>query len=323
MDIAVTTDRLSIGRAAALLVAISIATIGVAVTGHVWMVVPHELRLIPLGITTDPPGPPRVTLEARHATLVSPQPNSRLLHLVSAERDGSPNGTTTEFKRLLNSMGFIKSLLDELRAASNGEGGPYIALGDGRVLQLSSEKLSALKRQAANLPLGIPLKNYELSSGFGSRVDPINHRPAMHLGIDMEAPYGSDVYGTGAGTVIFAGSMEGYGRVVEIDHGYGVVTRYAHLHRILVAKGQSVVSHTVIGEVGSTGRSTGPHLHYEIRVGGAVVDPAQFIILGDAAAQFLRSTASDGQNLNSRDGDRHGAPSPAQMTPDIAGYDFR
>jgi murein DD-endopeptidase MepM/ murein hydrolase activator NlpD len=111
--------------------------------------------------------------------------------------------------------------------------------------------------------------------------------------MDMEAPYRSDVYGTGAGTVIFAGSMDGYGRVVDIDHGYGVVTRYAHLHRILVTKGESVGLHTVIGEVGSTGRSTGPHLHYEIRVGGAVVDPAQFIMLGDAAAQFLSARAID------------------------------
>jgi hypothetical protein len=323
MDIAVTTDRLSTGRAAALLVAISIATIGVAVTGHVWTVVPHELRPIPLGIATDPPGPPRITLEARHATPVPPQPNALLLRMVSAERGAPADENISNLKRLLGAMGFIKSYLDEVAAPSGSEGGPYIALGDGRALRLDSAKLRELKRLAANLPLGIPLINYELSSGFGSRVDPINHSPAFHPGIDMAAPYRSDVYGTGAGTVIFAGGMDGYGRVVEIDHGHGVVTRYAHLHRILVAEGENVGSHTVIGEVGSTGRSTGPHLHYEIRVGGAVIDPAQFIILGDAAAQFLRRTGSDGQNLNPRDGSRSGAPSPTQTTPEIAGYDLR
>ena len=284
--------------------------------------IPHELRPVQLETTAVPPGRPPVILAAFHAPALS-QRKGQLLRMASAERSAPAEGNTIPFKRLLGSMGFIKSLLDEVGAMSGAKGGPYIALGDGRALQLDSAKLRELKRLVANLPLGIPLKSYELSSGFGPRVDPINHSPALHPGIDMAAPYQSDVYGTGAGTVIFAGSMDGYGRVVEIDHGSGVVTRYAHLHRILVAKGETVGSHTVIGEVGSTGRSTGPHLHYEIRVGGAVVDPAQFIMLGDAAAQFLRSTASDGQNLNSQDDDRHGAPSLEQMIPDIAGYDFR
>ena len=106
------------------------------------------------------------------------------------------------------------------------------------------------------------------------------------------APYRTEVYATGTGTVIFAGDMDGYGRAVEIDHGHGVVTRYAHLHRILVAKGQKIGSHVVIGEVGSTGRSTGPHLHYEIRVAGAAIDPAQFMNLGNTAAQFLSKKAA-------------------------------
>ena len=295
MDIAVTTHGTLKGRAAALAFVIFIATIGVAMIGHarclVWVPMLRELRLAPLGITADPPGPPPVRLEAWHAAPVVPQPKVVLARAVSAERGAPADGNTGEFKRLFGSLGFIKSFLDEVGAASSGEGGPYIAPGDNRVSHLNSEKLRELKRLAANLPLGIPLKNYELSSGFGSRVDPINHHPALHPGIDMEAPYGSDVYGTGAGTVIFAGSMDGYGRVVEIDHGYGVVTRYAHLHRILVAKGENVGSHTVIGEVGSTGRSTGPHLHYEIRIGGAAIDPAQFMMLGDTAAQFFSTRA--------------------------------
>lgn len=325
MDVAV-TDRPLKGIAAALLVAVSIGTIGLMISqvGRLAAaLVPHDLRLVPLGLTANPPDPPPITLEVWHAAPVLPQPNTLLLRLVSDERGTPADESISNFKRLLGAMGFIKNLVDEVAAASGGEGGPYIALGDGRAMRLDSEKLRELKRLAANLPLGIPLTTYELSSGFGPRIDPIDHDPAFHPGIDMAAPYRSDVYGTGAGKVIFAGSMDGYGRVVEIDHGSGVVTRYAHLHRILVAKGETVRSHTVIGEVGSTGRSTGPHLHYEIRVGGAVIDPAQFIILGDAAAPILHSAASEGQNLNPRDRDPHGAPSPAQVTPDIAGFDLR
>ena len=295
MDITV-ADRSYKCRAATLIVAISIATIG-AVMGHtrqlVWLLALHELRLAPLGLTVEKPVPPPVTLEAWHAAPMLSEPKTPLLRVASAERGAPAERNKGEFKRLLGSMGFIKSLLDEAGGASSRAGGPYIALGNGRALQLDSEKLRELQRLAANLPLGIPLKNYELSSGFGSRVDPINHDPAFHAGIDMEAPYRSDVYGTGVGTVIFAGSIAGYGRIVEIDHGYGVVTRYAHLHRILVAKGENVGLHTVIGEVGSTGRSTGPHLHYEIRVGGAAVDPTQFFMLGDAAAQFFSVRAID------------------------------
>ena len=92
-------------------------------------------------------------------------------------------------------MGLIKSLLDDLGGVSGGEGGPYIALGDDRALQLNSEKLRELKRRATNLPVGIPLQSYELSSGFGSRVDPINYHPAFHPGIDidMEAALGRSI----------------------------------------------------------------------------------------------------------------------------------
>jgi murein DD-endopeptidase MepM/ murein hydrolase activator NlpD len=116
-------------------------------------------------------------------------------------------------------------------------------------------------------------------------VDPINHRESFHPGLDMDAPYRTTVYSTGAGTIIFTGNMDSYGRVVEIDHGHGIITRYAHLHRILVAKGQKVGLHTPIAELGSTGRSTGPHLHYEVRLDGQAVDPAKFMQAGKNVVQ--------------------------------------
>jgi hypothetical protein len=291
----VSTDWHLKGGAAGLIVAISVAAIG-TMMGHAqqlrWALAAHDLRLIPLGITADQLVSPTVTLEDWHATPVPLQTKNSLLRLVSAGKGSLGDADSPAFARLFGSIAFIKSFLDEVGAVSGGEGGPYIALGNGLTAQLASGQILELQRLTTNLPLGIPLRNYELSSGFGARVDPINHDPAFHLGLDMEAPYRSEVYATGTGTVIFTGNMNGYGRVIEIDHGHDVITRYAHLHRILVAKGQKVRFHTVIGEVGSTGRSTGPHLHYEIRVAGAAIDPAQFMRLGDTAAQFLRTRAA-------------------------------
>jgi murein DD-endopeptidase MepM/ murein hydrolase activator NlpD len=102
----------------------------------------------------------------------------------------------------------------------------------------------------------------------------------FHPGVDLAAPYKTPVYSTAPGKVVFTGVMNGYGRVVEIDHGHGIETLYAHLHRILVARGQYVGAHHEIGQLGSTGRSTGPHVHYEIRVDGTPVDPEKFIQAG-------------------------------------------
>ncbi|HEY1504219.1 MAG TPA: peptidoglycan DD-metalloendopeptidase family protein [Stellaceae bacterium] len=197
------------------------------------------------------------------------------------------SGKSSEFERLLASTGLdIDRLLHGLDgSASGGEGGPYIALNDPRAAALDQQRLEELKKLAKNLPLASPLNQYQLGSDYGARVDPINHKESFHPGLDMDAPYRTSVYSTGAGTVIFTGNMDSYGKVVEIDHGHGIVTRYAHLHRILVAKGQKVGLHTPIAELGSTGRSTGPHLHYEVRVEGQTVDPAKFMQAGKNVVQ--------------------------------------
>lgn len=112
-----------------------------------------------------------------------------------------------------------------------------------------------------------------LTSGFGMRSHPISGGVRMHSGIDLAAPAGSPVYATASGTISFANWSGGYGLLVVIDNGGQVQTRFGHLSRIFVAPGQTVAKGQIVGLVGSTGQSTGPHLHYEVRRGGAAVNP--------------------------------------------------
>jgi murein DD-endopeptidase MepM/ murein hydrolase activator NlpD len=134
-------------------------------------------------------------------------------------------------------------------------------------------------------PLRQPLPGeVEVTSPFGYRVDPFFGRPALHTGMDLHGAYGEPVHATAAGRVTVAGPTGGYGNMVEIDHGAGVATRYGHLSRIDVAVGQYVTAGGEIGEIGSTGRSTGPHLHYEVRLDGAPVDPSRFLKAGKLLA---------------------------------------
>ncbi len=115
-----------------------------------------------------------------------------------------------------------------------------------------------------------------LTSGFGPRKDPIHGQPRMHKGLDLAAPMGTPIHVVRPGTVTFAGPSGGHGNFIIVDHGGGVVTRYAHCSTIGVTEGQRVDQNDVIGAVGSTGHSTGPHLHFEVYLNGAAVDPLQF-----------------------------------------------
>jgi murein DD-endopeptidase MepM/ murein hydrolase activator NlpD len=112
------------------------------------------------------------------------------------------------------------------------------------------------------------------------RVDPFLGRPSMHTGMDFRGDVGDAIRTTGNGRVVSAGWSGGYGKMIEIDHGHGLITRYGHLSAIVVQVGQSVKTGQVIGRMGSTGRSTGPHLHYETRVDGDAVDPQRFLRAG-------------------------------------------
>jgi murein DD-endopeptidase MepM/ murein hydrolase activator NlpD len=149
------------------------------------------------------------------------------------------------------------------------------------------EHFGALRRIALRLPLTRPISGAPITSRFGVRVDPFLGTPAMHTGIDFRAPTGYPARATADGTVTMAGYDGGYGNMVEIDHGNGVTTRYGHLSKIDVTVGQVVSKGTVLGRTGSTGRSTGPHLHYEVRVDGDAIDPMQYITAGSEIAALL------------------------------------
>jgi murein DD-endopeptidase MepM/ murein hydrolase activator NlpD len=173
-------------------------------------------------------------------------------------------------------------------------GGPLVPADpsttfDGKVEELDSalDMLDAVKAESDTFPIRNPAKGHVITSNFGYRVDPFNGKKAMHTGMDFRDKVGSPIRPTAAGTVTSAGWDGGYGQMVEIDHGNGYTTRYAHMSSILVKKGDEVTPDMTIGLVGSTGRSTGPHLHYEVRKNGSPLDPAQFITAGKQVRRLL------------------------------------
>jgi murein DD-endopeptidase MepM/ murein hydrolase activator NlpD len=182
----------------------------------------------------------------------------------------------------------------EADAGSTGIGGPLIAVDDKgmfetrvRELDEALSRLESLKKTALGAPIHSPAPGYSVSSSFGVRRDPLLGTPAMHAGMDFRVPYGGQVRAAGAGTVISAGWNGGYGRMVEIDHGDGMTTRYAHLSKIIVKTGDQVERGTILGKAGTSGRSTGPHLHYEVRRNGTAIDPLRFIKAGKKISNLL------------------------------------
>ncbi len=166
-------------------------------------------------------------------------------------------------------------------------GGPYVPVTSSEAMAAALAEadrafgtLGNLRSAISSIPLETPLENASMSSNFGSRTDPFLGSIAFHAGVDFRAPSGRPVAATGAGRVIVAGRNGGYGNLVEIDHGKGVTTRYAHLSKIDVKVGDRVEVGDIVGRVGSTGRSTGPHLHYETRVNGAAVNPQRWLAAG-------------------------------------------
>ena len=142
-----------------------------------------------------------------------------------------------------------------------------------------------------NLPAIQPVLNKNLmrmASGYGWRIDPIYHTRRFHAGMDFTAPIGTDIYATGNGTVSGAGWEQGYGNCVQIDHGYGYVTLYAHMNAIKVRVGQKLKRGDVIGMIGNTGKSTGPHLHYEVHYKGEIMNPQNYYYLDLSPAEYDR-----------------------------------
>jgi len=175
-----------------------------------------------------------------------------------------------------------------------GIGGPLIALDakssfDTRVRELDEAlaRLENVKKVALSAPIHNPAPSFAISSTFGVRRDPLLGTPALHAGVDFRVPYGNVARSTGAGTVVKAGWYGGYGRMVEVDHGDGLATRYGHLSKVLVKVGDRVGYGSSVGLTGSSGRSTGPHLHYEVRRNGVAIDPLRIIRAGKKIAELL------------------------------------
>lgn len=171
--------------------------------------------------------------------------------------------------------------------AQDAVGGPYLAPRSERdfnaslnQLDVALSRLESVRDTARRLPFANPAPGRDITSRFGNRPDPFFGGLAMHAGIDFRAPTGTEIRTTGTGKVVAAGLSGGYGNMVEIDHGFGISTRYGHMSRVLVKVGDEVATGDVIGLSGSTGRSTGPHLHYEVRRNGDAVDPMQFLNAG-------------------------------------------
>jgi murein DD-endopeptidase MepM/ murein hydrolase activator NlpD len=194
---------------------------------------------------------------------------AKLGHMTAARKSGQAGNVGGPFVPLA-----VNSDLDTFRSGAD-------------VVAAEIAGLDAAKRAASRLPLTRPVANAAITSRFGARLDPLLGRPALHTGVDFRAASGYPVRATAAGTVIAAEYSGGYGNMVEIDHGNGLTTRYAHMSRISVKAGDILAKGAIVGRAGSTGRSTGPHVHYEVRADGKALDPMRYIRAGGEIAPLL------------------------------------
>ena len=221
----------------------------------------------------------------------------RLKRLDSAEMgivttfDRSISGRVSGVEGLLERVGLSPASLSRERV-----GGPLVSISSFQLDGISDQgftsayasalahasELTSLVSAVRHVPLTTPVHGaqFELTSGFGPRVDPFTSRIAFHPGLDFAGPWGSTVAATAPGVVVWSGPRAGYGNMVEIDHGLGFHTRYGHLSSILVRAGARVQGGSPIGRLGSTGRSTGPHVHYEVWFANTVKDPSRYIAAG-------------------------------------------
>jgi murein DD-endopeptidase MepM/ murein hydrolase activator NlpD len=239
------------------------------------------------GVLNAPPPaapPPAVPQPAAAQPVPAPVASApvaaRSAAVASASAVGIGHSAVGRFARVLASAGVdVRHLFFEF-GVNRAEGGPVVPLPRGETIAdtaLTPEKLAALRAMVKVLPVTAPLASFEVTSPFGARGDPEDGRGEFHTGVDLAAPYDTPVFATAPGVVTFAGYRDDYGKIVEIDHGNGIATRYAHLHAFTVSVGQRVGLHTQIGYLGSTGRATGPHVHYEVVVNGEPQDPEKFM----------------------------------------------
>jgi murein DD-endopeptidase MepM/ murein hydrolase activator NlpD len=202
----------------------------------------------------------------------------------------------TTLQDIIRRTGIDPQQYERKFADAEGIGGPDIPLQSVQIEGISDnsfknaylgaaavlEQMNGIFASLRHIPLTVPVHGdqFNRTSGFGPRVDPFTGRYSFHPGVDFAGPWGATVATTAGGTVVWAGPRGGYGNLVEIDHGYGIHTRYGHLSAILVRVGSKVSQGSPIGRLGSTGRSTGPHVHYEVWYDDVVRNPSNFIEAG-------------------------------------------
>lgn len=272
----------------------------VRIRGKQALLVPGAPRLASLG----PAGAPRLSTEAGRGsadTIIAQVTGSldgleqRQVQALGAIQ-GAAERRVAKVRDVLDELGLNADRLRLPASAMAQEGGPLLPLQSPgpdagafeqqvyrtQTALIAGKRLDAL---AAALPLRHPFAHAEITSGFGARLDPFLGTAAIHPGIDFRQEDGAPVRVTAGGRVTQAGWVGGYGNMVEVDHANGLATRYGHLSAILVSVGDRVAQGQTVGRVGSTGRSTGPHLHYETRIDGEAVDPLRFMRAGDELAR--------------------------------------
>ncbi len=223
--------------------------------------------------------------------------NDRLIKLqrdqvgVLARLDARASDSVETMQRIVGMTGLDpQKMLDRIGAPPLGRGGPFVELASAEPASLLESQIDELDARVEQwrglrdlierLPLTAPLDGYQVTSPFGSRKDPFSGRLAMHDGADFIGKSRALILAPAPGKVTFVGFNGGYGKMVEVDHGLGIRTRYGHMNKIYVKRGQEVDFRQRLGQMGNTGRSTAEHLHYEILVDGMPVDPEAFLRAG-------------------------------------------
>lgn len=251
---------------------------------------------------------PRLPPEAQALARIEARQESLASQLLAAVDARAAKAETAVAKLGLDP----KSLV---RKASVGQGGPFIpwrgrtgragALGKSfAALEGALFRMEVLERTLVAIPSGQPAHVMMLSSSYGYRRDPFTGQSAMHSGLDFPGPLGTPILAAAPGKVVFVGRRSGYGNVVEVDHGQGILTRYAHLSGFTTKVGSQVTAGQQIAKMGSTGRSTGSHLHFEVRLNGVAVNPRRFL---EAKADVLEVKADARQRVGALAAARTGA----------------
>ncbi len=233
-------------------------------------------------------------------TNTSAQPATAPKHVVSKQEQGRrlliayTQAALGDVKRTLTLLKKAGIAHPALHTQNSSAGGIYQDIGSADLdtsmiaARRMIEQRIKLNAKVKALPFGRPLTSFNISSSYGPRTDPFLGKTAMHTGVDFRASRGTPIKATGSGIVALSRYNGGYGLSVEIVHDNGFVTRFAHMQKLLVSEGQHIKIGDIIGTVGNTGRSTGPHLHYEVRLNGRPVNPMHYIRTGDRLAAIFK-----------------------------------